>query len=189
MNFVQPNMKHGYADTGRETINAELMVPTLPNKFFRVRMSPCQMILRVQIKVPDIFVDKQQQLCALGGAGFNRNTHQNTAYNNCIDAIEEQCDDGAATEDGSLNIWGDPMEFKLEFKCEEDVNWEVQFFPNDEEGLTDTLGGQQFFAILNIKLTSVEKPKARNAGRVRVITLPQAMDEDGTDGNDDDDDL
>ena len=184
MNFVQPQMKFPHIEAGRKTINIELFVPTLPNNFFRVRLLPCQQILHIQIKVPGVFVDKNRQMHALGGDEFNRNTHQNTACNQCIDSIEETYDDGSS-DGGTVKIWGDPMEFNLPFKCEEEVDWEVQFFPNDEGDLIDTLGGQQFFAVLVMKLTSVEKPKARNAGRVRVVTVPQAMEEEAADDDDD----
>jgi len=184
MNFVQPHMKFPHIEAGRKTINIELFVPALPNNFFRVRLLPCQQILHIQIKVPGIFVDKNRQTHALGGDDFNRNTHQNTAYSQCVDSVEETYDDGTS-EGRRIDIWGAPMEFKLDFKCEEDIDWEVQFFPNDEGDLIDTLGGQQFFAVLVMKLTSVEKPKARNAGRVRVVTVPQAMEEEAADDDDD----
>ena len=56
---------------------------------------------------------------------------------------------------------------KVPVDCEEDIEWEIQFYINDEDELMDQLGGVQFFSILSVDLTAIAKARAQ--GRARVI--------------------
>jgi len=111
--------------------------------------------------------DKNRQLHE-GDAEFTDDSHQNTFCQKCVEAVEAKCDNG----DKELTVWGDPVEFNLGIKCEEELNWEIQCFPNDLAELTDLFGGQHFFALMFCETTGIEKPTVRNTGCSRVVTIP-----------------
>ena len=113
---------------------------------------------------------------AFCGKNFNDDTHQNTAYTEAVDAIKTEFEDDAVG--GDTVVWSKPIQIKAGFKCEEELEWEVQMYPNNLGNLIDQLGGQQFFAVLMARLTSIKKPKARVTGGFRVIAPPDDEDED-----------
>ena len=124
-------------------------------------------MLQLLIVVPDMFPSKTRLTDAHGGdADLNASTHKNTAYKKLVEALEVDYE----PEDGSdRNFVGQPQLVKVPVDCEEDIEWEIQFYSNDEDELTDQLGGVQFFSILSVDLTAIAKPKARAQGRARVI--------------------
>jgi hypothetical protein len=184
MTFKMPNIRFSHKLDSRQRFTVETFVPLLPNSYYRPKISPEGMKLWIYLRVPNFFVAKNRQLKAFRGeANFNDNTHLNTAYGTVADKILEDFDNGGE-EDDSLIIWNpEPMEVDLPFKCEEEIAWEVQLFPNNLGELTDECGGQQFHGLLICQCTSVEKPRARARGGRRVVT---DEDEDAEMGGDDD---
>ena len=167
MMYLFPRLRYQYTMNRRQTENIELFVPTMPNEYFRPFMDPSGMSLSLSIRIPKFFTSAKRQLSAFSeDATFTSNTHANTAYQAVSQQVRDDHDDG----DVENAIWSEPLEYPLSMKCEEDILWEVQFFQNNLGDLTDELGGQQFFAVLVIRCTSVVKPKSANKGGTRVIS-------------------
>ncbi len=62
------------------------------------------------------------------------------------------------------------MSMALPFGCEERiVEWEVQAYPNNLGELSDDLGGQQFFACLDITLWKLPSTKCKTTGGFWII--------------------
>lgn len=177
-------MQYSHLNTrGRRILSVESFVPTLPNNFFRAIVSPCGTKLLFSVRLPNTFTaEDRQSLAFYDDANFNNSTHQNTAYKKIAQRINEDHDDGS----DDLYIWSDPQEIPLLFKCEEELRWEVQMhLPIPEVAtLTEELGGEQFTAIFAAKLTSVEKPKTRQRGGVRVVGRRAEEDDNMEEGDD-----
>ena len=137
-------------------------------------------MLLVGVVCPDFFPHKDRlNVVHTGENNFNASTHKNTSYKKLCEVVDMACDDGSQT----ITYIGPPMKIKLPFGCEEEFEWEVQYYPNDNEELTDTLGGMQFHAVLTCELISLTKPKNRRTGRIRVIGGVQPMNVDGGGGD------
>ena len=118
--------------------------------------------------IPEMFpgVDRLDQAHG-NNQGFNDSTHMNTAYKKLANATKDQFDNDVNRE---IVYCGDPQQVELPFPCEDDtLAFEVQYFPNDEDELTDALGGLQFHSVLSVVVRAIHKPKQRVAGGIRVV--------------------
>jgi hypothetical protein len=168
MDFKFPYIKYNFAVDDRDHFRVDLYVPTLHNDHFRPRIDPDDpTTLLVGIVVPDFFPSKTRLNQAHGGdAGFNGNTHMNTSYKKLADKVYECYDDGSPEP----TFIGEPQRIPLPYPCEDDsVVWESQRHINEDEELTDLLGGVQFYTVLSVILRAVHKPKARVVGTTRVV--------------------
>ena len=167
MDFQCPHMLFVHTVDQREHVEIQFYVPTLPNIHFRPRRHPeIADKLLLGIVVPPFFPDKERLNVVFGQeADFNQSTHMNTAYKKLADDVAEVFDDGSP----EITYIGKPQEVDLPFSCEEEVDWEVQFYPNDVDELTDALGGLQFFAVMTVDLVNIAKPKNRAVGGIRVV--------------------
>jgi hypothetical protein len=179
LNFVCPYIMFQHARAERDCVTCEFLVPTLGEENFRVLVPVTnRSTLQVLLTIPGIFVEKtRHDRVHRGDVAFNQNTHENTAYKKLVEKISSDFDDGSPT----INYVGKIQEIELPFACEEDVEWEISYFPIHNEAVSNDLG-LQFYSILTVILTSQVKPKVKRRALVRVV-----MDEEEGDGDGDGD--
>jgi hypothetical protein len=178
MDFAFPHVIYTYQRDGVDYCSVDMLVPPLLQASFKPFVSDDLSSVRVDVKLPRIFIRKNRLLQA------DENLDEN---NTKAAAFERQCQIIKENFDFADEIIGkNPYTVATPFKVEPAiVEWEVLYFPNQSEELTDLVGQQQFYAVLTMELRSVEKPKQRRAGRGRVIGVdpdpdeqPQAMQQD-----------
>lgn len=164
MSFKCPYILSQYNEGVDQMVKVELFVPTLPQSFFLPDVVDAGKQLEVRVQVPNFFADEDRVIESNNHvAGFNQNTHEAQAFKDVCERID--------THYGMSNeIFGDePQLIVLPFVCEERVvEWEVQAYPNDDDDLTNNLGGQQFYLVMRVVLRKL-KTKRRTAGGFRVV--------------------
>ena len=168
LGMVAPYLMYSHMVDEREHLKIEYYVPALHRSSFLPRRHPSDPNkLLGGVVVPSLFADKERQnLVHHGDADFNQNTHMNTSFKKLLEQVYSDLDDG---NPGGPSFLGQPIESVLPYPCEEEIDWEVQYYPIDNDDLTDDIGAEQFFAVLTVSLISIVKPKHRAAGRSRVI--------------------
>jgi hypothetical protein len=179
VDFAFPHVLYSYQRNGVNYCTVDMFVPPLPQASFQPFVADDLMSVGVNVKLPPIFTRKNRLLQADQTLDGN---------NTKAAAFEKQCQIIKETFDFADDIIGkNAYTVSTPFKVEPAiVMWEVLYYPNAHDGLTDLLGGQQFYGVLSVELRSVEKPKQRRVGRARVIGAaeneePQAMEQDGGD--------
>jgi hypothetical protein len=170
MDFTLPFLMWKHSVDQREHLVVHFFVPTLPTEVFRIRLDPNDSrVLLFGIQLPS-FYPANERLDAVhaGDAAFNENTHKNTSYKSLANRVEKAYKDGSSS---FKYISDTPGAVRLPFPCEEDVAWEAQYYPIEDDGLTDTLGREQFACVSEVELVSVFKPKTRAVGRTRVVRV------------------
>jgi hypothetical protein len=165
-----PFIMYDYVSDGRRRVSVDFLVMTVPKDKIRPKMTDTGLELQVGMIVPAFFADARRLMAAnTGDAGFTRDTHKATAFKDAALKLHDHHD---SFDDD--DIIGNPQRIKLPFKCEEQiVDWEVQAFENDDQELTDGLGGSQFYFVLSVDLVSVVKERERRKkGGFRVVSSP-----------------
>ena len=169
MGFVYPHMLYSYAVDNRDHVRVDFLVPTLTQNYFLPRIdkeAPSTLVLTSF--VPEFFpsVDRLDQAHG-NDQGFNANTHMNTAYKKLANGTKDDFDNDVNRD---IVYSGEPQKVELPFACEDDsLAYEIQYFPNDVDELTDALGGMQFHSVLSVIIRAIHKPKQRVAGGIRVV--------------------
>ena len=116
-----------------------------------------------------MFPKANRLMRAHGEDTFTADTHKATAFEVISEEVQDKYnlkDD----EDAKINSGGQVI--KLPFKCDEEiVDWEIQYFGNNDAALVHDLRSKAFYAILTVEVMSVIKPKKKKRGSTRVFTV------------------
>ena len=140
-----PYMMVQYMKNGCRHLCVELLVPTRMRKDFKVDTDGSS--LSVAEAVPSFFYDKERPMTAYADdQAFNEDSHKATAFEDIVQEVSEDTN----FEDV---VWAEPMKLTLPFQCDNEFvdDWELLRFFNEDEDLTDELGGQQFYTILSVE--------------------------------------
>ena len=123
----------------------------------------------------------------MGQDTFTADMHKATAFEDISKVAQEKYnlkDD----EDAKINSGGQVI--KLTFKCDEEiVDWEIQYFGNNDAALANDLGSKAFYAILTVEVMSIIKPKKKKCRSTRVFTVVDSDTEDEQEAEEDEDDV
>jgi hypothetical protein len=194
MSYQHPFMMYSYIEDGCKRVALDFLVPPMAQKNFISKVTSGGMEVQLTTIVPKFFVScNRLMLAKVLDEDFNEDTHRATSFEEASDKLTksfgiEDLDD----EDDVLNqIVGEPQRVKMPFKVEDDIEWGVQAFVNDDPMLThDCNNNEQMFFVVSIELVSVEKRKEKKKGTFNVIGSPnkKATKKKGRKKNEDEDD-
>lgn len=168
MNATYPFFLYSYAVDRRDHVRVDFFIPTLTQDYFLPRIDKdAPDVLLLTTFIPEMFPSVARLDEAHGGDdGFNADTHMNTAYKKLANATKDKYDNDVNPD---IVYSSEPQKVELPFACEDEIAFEVQYHPNDNDDLTDALGGVQYHAVLSVIARAIHKPKQRVAGGIRVV--------------------
>jgi hypothetical protein len=153
MNFFFPHILYTYIEEDVRMITIDFLVIGQSKSAFRPRVVSDGHVFQLGMVVPNFFAQEDRlQVAHHHDAGFNEDTHKATALREIVAKYTDSLD-------AEEPLMGEPMQVKLPFKVEEEIEkWELLAFDNSEEFSTE-VGIEQYYFVLTVDLIGVEKVK------------------------------
>lgn len=162
---MKPMVYNWLDDKGVRKLGVDFLVPSLPKKSFKPRVSKSGMYLELTVVMPDFFYNKGRLIEAFAGEKGNKAVTANhsmiTAFTDSVNKIMAE----PGNEDGTVLY---RERHKLEFKVDHDFEYDLLIYRHDDTEL-HSLG--QFYFTFRVVLTSFVKPNKVATSSAKTLTL------------------
>ena len=156
-----PYIQYGFIEGNRRRVCVDFLIYGMSKKDYCLKVINGGKALQLGMVVPSFFTDPNRlQIANEDDTGFNTRTHKATAFQEVVSKLNDALDNEEP-------LLADPMKVSLLYPCEDEFEWEVLGFENEDlERNDDMEQQQQHFFILSVDLISTTGNRRRKVASV-----------------------
>lgn len=162
-----PYIQYGFIEGNRRRVCVDFLIYGMSKKDYRLKVINGGKALQLGMVVPSFFTDPNRlQIANEDDTGFNTRAHKAIVFQEVVSKLNDALDNEEP-------LLADPMKVSLLYPCEDEFEWEVLGFENDDLEWNESMEHQQHFFILSVDLISTIKVgKQKKKGGFRMLGSP-----------------